>query len=59
MSDVQKLPSYVGLYVYIYIFFFSFPFLGPYLRHVEAPRLGTELDLQLAAGLKPLSEARD
>ena len=30
-------------------FFFSFFFLGPQVRHVEVPKLGVELELQLPA----------
>ena len=30
-------------------FFFVFVFLGPHLWHMEAPRLGVELELQLPA----------
>ena len=30
-------------------FFFSFFFLGPHLQHMEVPRLGVELELQLPA----------
>ena len=30
-------------------FFGFFVFLGPYLQHVEVPRLGVELELQLPA----------
>ena len=29
--------------------FFSFVFLGPHLQHMEVPRLGVELELQLLA----------
>ena len=28
-------------------FFFFFGFLGPHLQHLEVPRLGVELELQL------------
>ena len=31
------------------IFFFLFAILGPNLRHMEVPRLGAELELQLLA----------
>ena len=30
-------------------FFFPFPFLGPHTWHMEVPRLGDELELQLPA----------
>ena len=30
-------------------FYFPFFFLGPHLRHMEVPRLGMELELQLPA----------
>ena len=30
-------------------FFFSFVFLGPHMQHMEVPRLGVELELQLLA----------
>ena len=30
-------------------FFYFFLFLGPHLRHMEVPRLGLELELQLLA----------
>ena len=36
-------------YIYIYILFFFFGFLGPHLRHMEVPRLGVQLELQLLA----------
>ena len=31
------------------VFFFFFVFLGPYLYHVEVPRVGVKLELQLPA----------
>ena len=31
------------------VIFFFFVFLGPYLRHVEVPKLGGKLELQLLA----------
>ena len=36
-------------YFSFFLFFFFFGFLGPYLRHMEVPRLGVESDLQLPA----------
>ena len=33
----------------ILVFFFSFLFLGSHLQHMEVPRLGVELELQLLA----------
>ena len=33
----------------IYSFFFFFSFLGPHLRHMEVPRIGVKLELQLLA----------
>ena len=34
---------------HLFLFVCFFVFLGPHLRHVEVPRLGAELDLQLQA----------
>ena len=33
----------------LFFFFFFFCFLGPHLRHMEVPRLGVQLELQLPA----------
>ena len=33
----------------IYLFYFIFAFLGPYLQHMDIPRLGAESELQLPA----------
>ena len=37
------------LFKYKFIIFFSFVFLGPYLQHMEVPKLGVESELQLQA----------
>ena len=37
------------IYIYIYIYILSFVFLGLHLRHMEVPRLGVKLKLQLPA----------
>ena len=34
---------------FFYIFLFRFAFLGPHLWHMEVPRLGVQLELQLPA----------
>ena len=40
----------VGLMYFIYIkLIYIYSFLGPHLRHMEVPRLGVELELQLLA----------
>ena len=31
------------------VIFFFFSFLGPHLQHMEVPRIGIKLELQLAA----------
>ena len=41
-----------GLFIYLFIYLFIcfwFGFLGPHLRHMDVPRLGVELELQLPA----------
>ena len=38
-----------GTCLVIFFFFFFFVFLGPHPRHMEVPRLGVELELQLPA----------
>ena len=45
------MSQYVDIYVSFmdYIFFFFFVFLGPHPRHMEIPRLGVTLELQLPA----------
>ena len=40
---------YTYIYLYFFSFFFFFSFLVPPLRHMEVPRLGVELELQLLA----------
>ena len=35
--------------LYIYIYLFIYLFLGPHLQHMEVPRLGVQLELQLPA----------
>ena len=39
--------------LYIYIYLFIYLFLGPHLQHMEVPRLGVQLELQLPAYPKP------
>jgi len=44
----------VCLFIYLFIFtvnifFLSFVFLGPHSQHMEVPRLGVQLELQLPA----------
>ena len=38
----------LSLFIFYFIIIF-WPFLGPHLRHMEVPRLGVELELQLPA----------
>ena len=40
--------QYLVVYPF-YLFIFLFAFLGPHPRHVEVPRLGVKLELQLPA----------
>ena len=42
-------PSLGSLCGFLFFFFFSFCFLGPNPWHMEAPKLGVELELQLLA----------
>ena len=35
--------------IYFFFFFFFLSFLGPHLQHMEIPRLGIEIELQLTA----------
>ena len=35
--------------VFFFLFFLFFPLLRPHVRHMEVPRLGVELELQLPA----------
>ena len=44
----RKLGGYCNLHLSFLPFFFFF-FLGPCMQHMEIPRLGVELDLQLLA----------
>ena len=37
------------LFKYLFIYLFIYLFLGPLLQHMEIPRLGVELELQLPA----------
>ena len=39
----------VFLFCFVFFFCFFFVFLAPHMQHMEVPRLGTELDLQLPA----------
>ena len=44
------LPTLIlSLSLLFYLFYFIFLFLGPHLQHVEVPRLGVVLELQLPA----------
>ena len=36
-------------FLVFFFFFFLLPFLGPLPQHMEVPRLGVELELQLPA----------
>ena len=47
INAIKRLRS-PSLQMRVY-FFFSFVFLGLHPRHTEVPRLGVELELQLAA----------
>ena len=40
---------YICMYITMYIYFFFPSFLGLHPRHMEIPRLGVELELQLLA----------
>ena len=40
------LRACTNVYIHIYIYIFFFCFLGPYLRHMEVPRLGVQSELQ-------------
>ena len=40
---------FADTFQFLPFFFFFFCFLGPYLRHVETPRLGVKSELQLPA----------
>ena len=37
------------MFLFLFLFFKSFVFLGLLLRHMEVPRLGVELELELPA----------
>ena len=39
----------VLFFFFFFFFFFAFRFLGLYVQHMEVPRLGKELELQLLA----------
>ena len=41
----------------LYLFFIFLSFLGPHLQHIEVPRLGVELELQLPAYSRAHSNA--
>ena len=45
--DIFKCISDSDIYIYIYIFFFFSFFLRPHPQHMEGPRLGGQLELQL------------
>ena len=46
-SEEEKDRICVFLFFLFFPFFFFFCFLGPHLRHMEVPRLGVKLQLQL------------
>ena len=48
-SEIESVIFYIFIYLYIYIFFVFLSFLGPHLWHMEFPRLGVKLELQLPA----------
>ena len=42
----QKGPFYLFIYLFIYLFnYLSFVFLGPFLQHMEVPRLRVKSEL--------------
>ena len=47
----MKLHLTLGLWFCLFVCFvlFCFCFVGPHLQHMEAPRLGVELELELLA----------
>ena len=49
MSLFLKINLFVSLFIYYYYYFC---FLGPRLRYMEVPRLGTESELQPLANAK-------
>ena len=48
MIDYYYILNY-SLEKWFFFFVFFFVFLGPHLRHMEVPRLGIELEMQLPA----------
>ena len=48
LSHQSFVPFHLFLAPFFFFFFFFF-FLGPYLQHMEVPRLGVHLELQLLA----------
>ena len=48
-EGARELSKASFIYLFIYFFFFLFWFLGPHPWHMEVPRLGVELELQLLA----------
>ena len=49
MSRNKENPYIVVSVSILILFFFFFALLGPYPRHMEVPRLGVKLELQLLA----------
>ena len=50
MLPCEASPAPLLSFSFVVVVFF-FLFLGPHLQHMEIPRLGVELELQLPAGL--------
>ena len=40
---------FIFYFIYLFIYLFMYCFLGPHPQHVEVPRLGVQLELQLLA----------
>ena len=49
LHTMGALPSFISDLVFCLLFRLAFAFLGPYLGHMEVPRLGVKLELQLLA----------
>ena len=49
LSLSLSLSPSLSLFFFFFFFFFFFVYLGPHLWHMEVPRLGVELELQMPA----------
>ena len=49
VHPLRHVDKHLAFLVPFFFFFFSFFFLGPYLQHMEVPRLGVEWEPQLLA----------